>query len=762
MSTFYLLDIVTEKQYLNKDLLDEIERYTSSFNGIPVSKSIRENEVDPLINLIKKTRSYDNFHKGRILSYLYTLKSRTVTLIKEQSKTKRLSVFNLLKSVLEKKHIGIVSNCLKNEDLVELDKLFNRFDISPEELQSELCNSESEEQFYSITDSLSSELTNKLKSLSENIFIYDSQYSECSIDSELTQFNSTLDSTPSQSVNPDTRYIPDIDIYMIYTYKSTPVGKISPNFSEFIEKMSKLLKLLSYLITYRSSEKIVFSSSFFLSKLTQLLIHISKSKNEDDWIPISKVFLDLNGLSILFECSSVTKSSSSTNSSLYVLRDIGLIDIRKYDSEKGLSRKVKLTNLGLAITGILSVGIKRTRMKIVEVVPGLINEEIQDWKYYDGEFTPNTVFLTRVLGTISDMKYNVPSYIKKMKALNPILDKTDEEYSDFVLDNLEQIEEGVLPIDIKSISNFHRDVDLLTTGHYIKKDKNGNYQQRQSFTVSSTGRMFSSYGYQGATKITKSVIHEGKFNYDIPNSQIRVLVQELEKVKVRFWDEFNETEKQYCEDGLKHLIEYRDGDLKKDDIARNLRISVDDWKKCLYTLVFGGPLSSHPETSIGSITSKYAFTPGFKSSKLYKELDKFKRPITIWLKYCQRYYMEYELSPEQEVELRSSVNMIVGDSDSIKFEDYCYNGIVFLNKYSSIFADPKKLSSFILQGIESSFIFHLSIALADVGIEIVSYEFDGIVTSKPIPEKYINYAREKSGFTTGQVLVKDFTKSLED
>ena len=124
--------------------------------------------------------------------------------------------------------------------------------------------------------------------------------------------------------------------------------------------------------------------------------------------------------------------------------------------------------------------------------------------------------------------------------------------------------------------------------------------------------------------------------------------------------------------------------------------------------------------------------------------------------------MEYELSPEQEVELRSSVNAIGGDSDSIRFEDYCYNGIVFLNKYSSIFADSKKLSSFTLQGIESSFIFHLSIALADVNIEVISYEFDGIVTSKPIPDKYINYAREKSGFTTGQVLVKGFDKSLED
>ena len=96
MSDFYLIDLITESQYLNKNLLNEIERYTSSFEGIPVSKFIRENEVVPLIDLIKETRSYDNFHKGRVLSYLYKLKSRTITLIKEQSKDKRLSLFNLL------------------------------------------------------------------------------------------------------------------------------------------------------------------------------------------------------------------------------------------------------------------------------------------------------------------------------------------------------------------------------------------------------------------------------------------------------------------------------------------------------------------------------------------------------------------------------------------------------------------------------------------------------------------------------------------
>ena len=754
MNTFYLLDIVTEKQYLNKDLLNEIERYTSSFNGIPVSKSIREKEVNPLIELITPMRTYDKFHKGRVLSYLHSLKSKIVNLL-EVPKSKRLQVLNLLKEVIEKKNIGIISGELDFETLNELSKLFDSNNITPQSLQSQLLGCDTDLDIAHLIDSYPSELIDRLITLSDKIFIYDSLNQLNSTQLSLNQLNS------SESIDLDISGI--YDIYKIYTNKGGGIRLESTIMKNFIENTVKINEILKKLIIFRSSEKLIFSGRLFLSKLTQLLIHLSKSNNEDDWIPVSNVFLDMNQLSILSDCKIVSrKNLSDINISLYVLRELGLVEIRRYDTNKGISRKLKLTNLGYAITGIMSMDIVRPRMKVVEVVPGTISENLQDWEYYNGEFTPNTILLTKVLYSMVAMKYNIPSYIERMKKLNPILDKSPEEYFDFVIDNMEQIENGSISIDIKSISNFHRDVDFLTTGHYIKKDKYGNYEHRQSFTVGSTGRIFSRYGVQGITKISKSVIHEGKLNYDIPNSQIGVLVQELGKVKTRFWNDFDDTEKQYCEDGLKHLIEYRDGDLKKEDIARNLRISVDDWKKCLYTLVFGGPLSASPETSIGSIMSKYAFTPGFKSSKLQKELDKFKRPINIWLKYCQRYYMEYELSPEQEVELRSSVNMIGGDSDSIKFEDYCYNGIVFLNKYSSIFADPKKLSSFILQGIESSFIFHLSIALSYTDIEVISYEFDGIVTSKPIPEKYINYAREKSGFTTGQVLVKGFTKSLED
>ena len=758
----YLLDLVEEERYLSESILLQIEEYTKSFKNIPVSDSIREKEIIPLLGLLKECRSYDDFHKGRVWAYLESVKNKKPIDLFTVSESKRGSVYQLLSLVLEKKNIGIISGSFSYGELKEIEELFISNSISPSELTNLLedVDYDMEVDIHSIFTSYPSKLIDRLITLSDKIFSYSSIFDSTDTQStQLTQLNST-DSIDSHSVNG----ITDITKYIQgYTQKGGGVYRVNATFDENMSKIEKIREVLSKIEIFLQSEKVIIGTRFFTEKTTSLLIHLSKSNSEDGWVPISKNFLIHNKLDSLTSAQIVNRKNQESNSSLHVLKELGLIKIRGYDVNSGKSREVKLTNLGLAIAGILSMGIKRPKMRELEFSPGDINEDIQDWKFYSDRFIPNTGLLRKVIASFSSAKIHLPSYIFEMKSINPILDLSCEDYKIFVLENLEQIENRVIPIDIKSIANFHRDIDLLTTGHNLKQNsKTREWEIRSTFTLGSTGRLFARNGVQGITKISKFVVHKGRFNYDIPNSQIRVLVQELEKVKIRFWDEFNETEKQYCEEGLKHLIEYRDGDLKKKDIARNLCISVDDWKKCLYTLVFGGPLSASPETSIGSIVNKYRYVPGFKSSKLFKELDKFKRPINIWLKYCQRFYMEYELTAEQEVDFKYSLIEMGADPSKYDPNDYCYNGIIFLNKYSDIFADSKRLSSFILQGIESSFIFRLSIALVDVGIEVISYEFDGIVTSKPIPEKYLNYAREKSGFTTGQVLVKDFTKSLED
>ena len=68
--------------------------------------------------------------------------------------------------------------------------------------------------------------------------------------------------------------------------------------------------------------------------------------------------------------------------------------------------------------------------------------------------------------------------------------------------------------------------------------------------------------------------------------------------------------------------------------------------------------------------------------------------------------------------------------------------------------DTKRMSAFFLQGLESRFIYELSFLLPKS--YVISYEYDGIVTNKPIKPLVIQEARNRSGFLEGDVIVKEF------
>ena len=156
----YLLDLIEEEGYLSESLLTHIENYTRSFKDQRVSRVIKDNEIEPILNAIKDLRSYDNFHKGRVWSYLESLVSRRIAL-KEFPKKKRDLVYQLLSSVLERKNIGIISGSLSYDELFELSQLFQSKSLLPQMIESELSECESDEEYLSILRSYPSELIDK-------------------------------------------------------------------------------------------------------------------------------------------------------------------------------------------------------------------------------------------------------------------------------------------------------------------------------------------------------------------------------------------------------------------------------------------------------------------------------------------------------------------------------------------------------------------------------------------------------------------------
>ena len=143
MNSQYLMDRLSEEQFLSEDLLKDFESYTSSFENEIVTKNIRENELIPLLSEFKKYSSYDNTVKGRVQSYLEKLIHRTVQLkCNSVSDYKIRRVFQLLNSVLEIKKIKFISGDFSYEELESLSNLLESHSVSPYELIDRITRSE--------------------------------------------------------------------------------------------------------------------------------------------------------------------------------------------------------------------------------------------------------------------------------------------------------------------------------------------------------------------------------------------------------------------------------------------------------------------------------------------------------------------------------------------------------------------------------------------------------------------------------------------
>jgi hypothetical protein len=274
-----------------------------------------------------------------------------------------------------------------------------------------------------------------------------------------------------------------------------------------------------------------------------------------------------------------------------------------------------------------------------------------------------------------------------------------------------------------------------------------------SYRLSYTGRLNERYGFQGLTRINKSLVHGDRFNYDISSSQLRVLLIYLDKIYECFKDTLSESEL-YSYNSLRIIEEYINNSDAKKYYAKQAGVSVDDWKKCLYALVFGGKISEY-HSAIGEIIQhNEIFNSNFRKEILLVNLQRFKLPIQLLYSKIVEYSKTTKLSVVEKSSLKRSINLIEYNNET-ELDNFIYNGVNFIDKDSELANNSTSLVAYYLQGTESAFIYHLIDLVADSNI-IFSYEFDGLVVNMEIPEEIIQLARERSGFLTAVVVHKPF------
>ena len=520
--------------------------------------------------------------------------------------------------------------------------------------------------------------------------------------------------------------------------------------------VSALYLLFDEVRKYKSSNTLIYDSytnlDVLASKITGLLIHLHYSGGKD--IPLPRVFLERAGYERLTSLKSVSlnREEEVNHSSLYVLEYLGFITITPYSEDT--CREYSLTPLGEAVVAGLALFYKgKLPVKELILLPGDLTSTHKDYDYYiikEG-FIPDTEIIDTFLTNLDKTTINLTSYVNGFKEICPSLNLSKEAYVELVIDHF--INNDEYTNDFTNLCDFDRDINLICTGYKLTKftkgkNKHVHISYRNVWRLAYTGRLFQRYGSQGISKKSKTIVHKDYINYDIPNSQLMVLVQFIEDITNKYSSEYT-TEDWSDHSRLMYLKEYIKDPSVREEIIKNSGVSKEQWKKVVYSLVFGANVNNlHKRTSLGSIIFLNSNNPYFNKDEFILALTKMWKPIRLWLKYVQRYVQDFELTPLQESRLLN-----INPSLSGYTNQFVYNGLVFVNKNSEKFLNKAKASSFFLQGLETSFILKLSELLPT---HTISYEFDGLVTDKPIHEELLEEARRLSGFRYGTVIIKPF------
>ncbi|MGV0103991.1 hypothetical protein NSTCB13_02637 [Nostoc sp. DSM 114160] len=269
-------------------------------------------------------------------------------------------------------------------------------------------------------------------------------------------------------------------------------------------------------------------------------------------------------------------------------------------------------------------------------------------------------------------------------------------------------------------------------------------------------------GLQTSSRLMKHIAFSnvpGLRNYDLKSSQVFGLIQQFEKADV---------DTSWLHGYLK---------VDKQEFADRVGISKDRWKQILCATIMGAHLKS--KVSIEDFEPKYFI------KKIKGELVEVKVPFTnavikalyeeanevpsVAMDYYIKYYQVVEplltsikawqkwlvtdyLTDKKNLHNTQGKVVIKNPTgQTFSISDYMKAG-KFINKNELL----RKVSAFILQGVEASYIHHLTCLSSQFGFEVLSNQFDGLVVLGEIPVEAMQLAKAASGLTHAHLEEKGF------
>lgn len=267
----------------------------------------------------------------------------------------------------------------------------------------------------------------------------------------------------------------------------------------------------------------------------------------------------------------------------------------------------------------------------------------------------------------------------------------------------------------------------------------GIMQFSPAYYPQSTGRLTHHMGgLQACSRRMKEAAYSGipgLRNYDIKASHPHILLQLFEEAGIHSnW-----------------LTAYLDNPNAKHTFAGEVGISVDTWKQCLYAFLMGGEVSSvaheRPVNSIEEYLSREADT----RIELMELLQAFSKAVSLLKADLDAliHYLRTEWITNHSnrgYAGRQYIHNAAGSSLAAS---------KFLNSTGKL-VSKGRLLAFIMQGMEASFIHHLTLLGEQYGFTPIANEHDGLITLGEIPHEAVEEARRLSGFKYSQMEEKAF------
>ncbi len=284
------------------------------------------------------------------------------------------------------------------------------------------------------------------------------------------------------------------------------------------------------------------------------------------------------------------------------------------------------------------------------------------------------------------------------------------------------------------------------------------------FKVGKTGRIFGNF--QNIRRVIKQVIYNDCYNYDLSNSQVKIFIELAKEygISVPVFEKYAEDPK------------------TKNEIAYDLGISTGTWKKMVFSLIFGGTLSSayaikNNETKKWTRpTLRKAFDDEMEAKGVgrlmyidnaqYKEIYKvfcesvveqlqpFQKEIDEVVRYLSKNYAKHYKSYEQ---LDDKGVRYIQNACELPFY---LDEKSFTKKGDLALKRTRVLLAHLIQGIEAFFIFEITNQVSDHCC-VVSNEFDGLITRQPILDGDIEFVKEKTGLEYMELKPKPIYENMQ-